>query len=207
LPVKIWLFAIVTEFKEGSKPLSLSNARPKPPLTQLGNLFYDRNRKLARFDMGRTDGMMQIGEVAKKTGVSLRTIRYYEELNLISPMSRSRGGFRLYDRDIPSRIRLILSLQELELSLKEIKTLMALKDDDKTRGEVAKTLLSRLKNHCAEAEKKRAIYQSIIRDFDEGMKILNDCQDCTRSHKEPHCGKHKVFEAEDLLPSIIRSLF
>jgi DNA-binding transcriptional MerR regulator len=176
-------------------------------LTQLENLFYDENRKLARFDVGRANGLMHIGEVAKKTGVSLRTIRYYEELDLITPMSRSRGGFRLYGRGIPTRIRLIQSLQELELSLKEIKTLMALKDDNKTRGEVAKTLLSRLKNHCAEAEKKRAIYRSIIRDFDEGMRILSECQDCTRPCTEPHCGKHKVFEAEDLLPSVIRSLF
>ena len=157
--------------------------------------------------MGHTDGLMKIGEVAKKTGVSLRTIRYYEELRLITPMSRSRGGFRLYDEAILSRIGLIQSLQELELRLKEIKSLMALRNKNKTRGEVAKSLLSRLKDHCVEAEKKRAIYQSIIHDFDEGIRILNECQDCNKPSNEPHCGKHEVFRSEDLLPSVVRSLF
>lgn len=150
---------------------------------------------------------MQIGEVARKAGVSLRTVRYYEEINLISPSGRSKGGFRLYDEKALSRIRLIQSLQQLELSLKEIRNLLALRNNKKTRGEVAKKLLSRLKSHSAEAERRRTIYQTIVRDFDEGMKILNECLDCTRPCDAPHCGKHKVFESDDLLPLIIRSLF
>lgn len=150
---------------------------------------------------------MKIGDVSKKTGVSLRTIRYYEELRLINPMSRSKGGFRLYDGEVLSRIHLIQSLQELKLSLKEIKTLMALKDENKTRGELAKNLLSRLKDHCTEAERKQSIYQEIVQDFDEGIRILNECQECTKPPNEPHCGKHKVFLSENLLPIVLRSLF
>ena len=157
--------------------------------------------------MSNKYGLMKIGEVAKKTGVSLRTIRYYEELRLITPLSRSKGGFRLYDGEALSRVNLIQSLQKLELSLREIMTLMALKDESKTRGEVARNLLVRIKDHCAKAEKKRTIFQAIIQDFDEGIKILAECQDCTRMPSEPHCGKHKVFLSESLLPIIIRSLF
>jgi DNA-binding transcriptional MerR regulator len=150
---------------------------------------------------------MKIGEVAKETGASLRTVRYYEELRLITPTSRSKGGFRLYTERTLSRIRLIQSLQELDLSLKQIKGLMALGGAKKTKGELAKQLLSRLRNHCAAAEKKRATYHSIIRDFDEGIRILTECQDCIKASKAPHCGKHKIFASGDLLPSIIRSLF
>ncbi len=150
---------------------------------------------------------MKIGEVAKKTGVSLRTIRYYEELSLITPVSRSRGGFRLYDEEARIRVNLIQSLQKLELSLKEIRTLMAMKDKGKTKGEIATRLLAELKSHHALAEKKRAIYQAIVRDFDEGIRILNECQDCKQMTDQPHCGKHKEFLAEHLLPMVIRSLF
>ena len=43
----------------------------------------------------------QIGEVAERTGLSLRTIRYYEEVGLLSPSGRTAGGFRLYaDSDV-----------------------------------------------------------------------------------------------------------
>jgi len=157
----------------------------------------------------RTDKnpLMKIGEVAKKTGVSLRTIRYYEELGLITPTDRSKGGFRLYGGDALSRIHIIQSLQELELSLKAIKALTTLKDKNRTKGELARNLLSRLKCHCAEAERRRAIYQAIFRDFDEGIRILAECQECTKTPYEPHCGKHEVFLSEDLLPTILRSLF
>lgn len=157
--------------------------------------------------MGNRHGLMKIGEVAKKTNVSLRTVRYYEELKLIHPTTRSRGGFRLYDREILSTIHVIQSLQELELSLKEIKALMALKRQKKTRGDVARNLLSRLKKQSAEAKKRRTIYQAIVQDFDEGMRILAQCQECTRRPNDPHCGRHKEFLERDLLPMIIRSLF
>ena len=150
---------------------------------------------------------MKIGEVAKRTGVSLRTIRYYEELRLISPRSRSQGGFRLYDEDALARIRFIQALQELELSLKDIKSLLALKDDHKTRGALARTLLAELVSHCAKAEAKRSIYQTIVKDFDEGIRILNECRECTRPCHEPHCGKHEVFRSEKSLPIVLRSLF
>jgi len=157
--------------------------------------------------VGNTQGLMKIGEVARKTGVSLRTIRYYEELGLINPAMRSPGGFRLYDGTALSRINLIQSLQELEMSLKEIKVLMALKRKSKTRGEVAKKLLVRLQKQSAEAERRRAVYQTILRDFHEGMRILSQCQECTRKPDQPHCGKHKEFLSEDLLPTVVRSLF
>jgi DNA-binding transcriptional MerR regulator len=170
-------------------------------------VFYDENQKLVRSSVSTSNGLLKIGEVANKTGVSLRTIRYYEELSLINPIGRSSGGFRLYDDKTLSQIRLIQYLQELELSLKEIKNLLASKEKGRTRGQLAKDLLSRLRNHCAEAERKRAVYQDIIRDFDEGMKILSECRDCLKAPDEPHCGKHEIFNHNELLPAIIRSLF
>ncbi|NIQ40167.1 MAG: MerR family transcriptional regulator [Proteobacteria bacterium] len=157
--------------------------------------------------MVKKDTLMKIGEVAKKTGVSMRTIRYYEELKMIAPTSRSKGGFRLYDREATDRVHLILSLQTLDLSLKEIKTLLSLRDKKKTRGEVAKILLSKLTTQFVEAERKKAIYQAIVQDFDEGIRILMDCQECKSKTNMPHCGKHKIFRSADLLPRIIRSLF
>ena len=67
---------------------------------------------------------MQIGEVAHQTGLSLRTIRYYEEMGLVIPSARSTGGFRLYtDADI-ARLQLIKRMKPLEFSLEETKDLL-----------------------------------------------------------------------------------
>jgi len=72
--------------------------------------------------------MHQIGEVADAVGLSLRTIRYYEEAGLVTPSGRSAGGFRLYtDVDI-DRLSLIKNLKPLDLSLEEMRDLLTTRD-------------------------------------------------------------------------------
>jgi DNA-binding transcriptional MerR regulator len=71
---------------------------------------------------------MQIGEVAEKTGLSLRTIRYYEEVGLVTPSARSAGGFRLYSEADLSRLLLVRRMKPLDFSLEEMKDLLAARD-------------------------------------------------------------------------------
>ncbi|CAM3102942.1 MerR family transcriptional regulator [Stackebrandtia soli] len=72
--------------------------------------------------------LMQIGEVAERTCLSLRTIRYYEEVGLVVPSGRSRGGFRLYTEANVRRLWLIRRLKPLELSLDQIRDLLTTLD-------------------------------------------------------------------------------
>ena len=66
----------------------------------------------------------QIGEVAEQTGLSLRTIRYYEEVGLVTPSARSAGGFRLYSETDVARLRLIRRMKPLDFSLEEMKDVL-----------------------------------------------------------------------------------
>jgi DNA-binding transcriptional MerR regulator len=68
--------------------------------------------------------MHQIGEVAEQVGLSLRTIRHYEELGLAPPSGRSAGGFRLYTSDDIERLRLVKELKPLGFSLEETRSLL-----------------------------------------------------------------------------------
>ena len=70
----------------------------------------------------------QIGEVAETVGLSLRTIRYYEEVGIVVPSGRSGGGFRLYTDDDVDRLRLVKSFKPLEFSLDEMRDLLDLRD-------------------------------------------------------------------------------
>lgn len=63
---------------------------------------------------------MQIGEVAERTGLSLRTIRYYGEVGLVTPSSRTEGGFRLYTEDDVARLELVKAMKPLGYSLEEM---------------------------------------------------------------------------------------
>jgi DNA-binding transcriptional MerR regulator len=72
--------------------------------------------------------MHQIGEVADAVGLSLRTIRYYEETGLVPPSGRSAGGFRLYtDADI-ERLRLVKHMKPLDLTIDEMRDLLSTRD-------------------------------------------------------------------------------
>jgi DNA-binding transcriptional MerR regulator len=71
---------------------------------------------------------MQIGEVANRTGLSLRTIRYYEEMGLVVPSARTSGGFRLYTDNDVARLQLIKRMKPLDFSLEETKDLLVTLD-------------------------------------------------------------------------------
>jgi len=71
---------------------------------------------------------MQIGEVAEQTGLSLRTIRYYEEVGLVTPSARTSGGFRLYSETDVARLRLIRRMKPLEFTLEEMRRVLDVLD-------------------------------------------------------------------------------
>jgi DNA-binding transcriptional MerR regulator len=71
---------------------------------------------------------MQIGEVAEQTGLSLRTIRYYEEVGLVTPSARTSGGFRLYSETDLARLRLVRRMKPLEFSLEEMRRVLGVLD-------------------------------------------------------------------------------
>jgi MerR family transcriptional regulator, copper efflux regulator len=64
---------------------------------------------------------MRIGELSERSGRTVRTLHFYEELGLLSPAGRTKGGFRLYDEHALLRIQWISRLQDLGFSLPEIK--------------------------------------------------------------------------------------
>lgn len=71
-----------------------------------------------------TDAHVHIGEVVSRTGLSHRTIRYYEEMGLITPSARTQGGFRLYDETDIDRLLLIKPMKPLGFSVEEMRQLL-----------------------------------------------------------------------------------
>jgi DNA-binding transcriptional MerR regulator len=89
----------------------------------------------------------QIGEVAERVDLSLRTVRYYEEMGLITPEKRSDGGFRLYTEENIERLLLIKQMKPLGFPVQEMHdildardTLRTLDPDDPKRQQAAREL-------------------------------------------------------------------
>ena len=73
---------------------------------------------------------MQIGHIAKQTGLSVDAIRFYERSKLLAAPTRSQGGFRLYSFDDLAALQFIRSLQTLGFSLNEIREFVSLRTND-----------------------------------------------------------------------------
>ncbi|MFJ3983736.1 MerR family transcriptional regulator [Streptomyces fungicidicus] len=93
---------------------------------------------------------MQIGEVAARTELSLRTIRHYEETGLVIPSARSRGGFRLYTEADVARLMVIRRMKPLGFSLDEMRSLLEATDrldsGDELSPEERASLLERMRD-------------------------------------------------------------
>ena len=75
-------------------------------------------------------GLRRIGEVAEETGLTTRTIRYYEEVGLLEPAAHVTGANRRYDQEDIERLRLIKRLREVVgLSLAEVKTFLEMESE------------------------------------------------------------------------------
>jgi DNA-binding transcriptional MerR regulator len=98
---------------------------------------------------------LQIGEVAERTGVTQRTLRFYEEKGLLRPATRMEGGFRLYSEDDVKRVEKIRRLQDLlGISLAEIKDMVEAEA-------VLRELRAQYRPEAALPEKRRQLEKAI----------------------------------------------
>lgn len=113
-----------------------------------------------------TDQFVQIGELAKKLGITTRTIRYYEEIGLMGPPERLGGGTRTYSREDVLRLKFILKLKELGITLKEMQELAENFDiNQQTFGKITPKLLEILDAHISKVDQKIANLASLRKEI------------------------------------------
>ncbi len=91
--------------------------------------------------------LLKIGEFAELAETNLRTLRYYEEIGLLAPDSRSAGGFRYYRKEAVKRVKLIRELQDLGLPLDRIRNLLSHREPAATRAHWLEKINTALADH------------------------------------------------------------
>ena len=97
-------------------------------------------------------GLSRVGEVAERLEVSPRTVKYYEEIGLVEPEERSKGGFRLYGEREMERLERILKMKGMGYSLAAIRELLAVRDTAQEADKV--TVLRTAAQHLRERERE-----------------------------------------------------
>ncbi len=109
--------------------------------------------------------LMKIGELAKQTGSQIETIRYYEREGLLAAPARSDGNYRLYGTAHVERLQFIRHCRSLDMSLDEIRTLLAFKDAPEDSCNVVNDLLDQHIQHVAGRIKELQVLQKQLKDL------------------------------------------
>lgn len=120
---------------------------------------------------------MNISEIAQKTGLTAKSIRYYEEIGLIPPPTRTKTGYREFSEQDGHRLRFIQRARGLGFPVEECRRLLSLYDDrDRASADVKKLALSRVD----EIDRKIAELQDMRR-------LLSDLAEQCQGDDRPDC--------------------
>ena len=112
------------------------------------------------------------GDLARATGNTVRTIRFYESEGLLAPADVSGGGHRRYDGEDLERLELITDLRELGLSLAEIRSILKLRSGCETAAEFALRLEQVLVAHLEQAQRRLERLRRVKREMLEALSAI-----------------------------------
>ena len=146
---------------------------------------------------GKEDSQfLTIGALAKLCDVTVRTLRYYEEMDLIGPVKRSTGKYRLYNHHSLKRVNAILALQVLNFSLDEILKVLGpySKSRNYTKEEQIAQTRESLSRQKVFIDDKIAQLNNLNLDIESRLGLLNKvCQPCLNAHPHENCAEHCSF--------------
>ena len=143
---------------------------------------------------------MRIGDLAKRAGTTMRTIRYYEERGLIEPARRTKGGFRLYQEEELRKLHLIKSLQVLDIPLAQVKAFFDERHPGRTAAEIAPALQGVLRQHLQEMDRRIAQYRAMQDSARETIEILDTCRRCPHEPGPGVCRQCPMLTARASIP-------
>lgn len=132
---------------------------------------------------------MKIGELAKLTGCSVQTIRYYEKENLLASKRRSEGNFRLYDQSAVEQLMFIKHCRSLDFALSEVRQLIELNQSPGTHCDGVNKMI----DHHIEQVEQRMTELKRLRQY---LTLLRDS--CSTNRTVDECGILKNLSAKQL---------
>lgn len=117
---------------------------------------------------------MHIGELAERTGLSLRTIRHYDDVGVLKASGRTEGGFRIYTQDDLTRLLLIRRMKPLGFTLEEMTELLSVIDQLQSGepGSDSSEVRSALSRFIDQTVERRELLQGQVKMADEFLELL-----------------------------------
>ena len=150
---------------------------------------------------------LKIGDFARLAGTNLRTLRYYEELGLIAPASRSTGGFRYYRPTDVNRVRMIRDLQDLGLHLDRIRELLGDQLELVDRREYMCRIRAALQEHDRLLGERMTLLEQQRKRVAEALAQVEMCEQCHYTPTAENNRCEPCLRTGDQLPEHLSALF
>lgn len=148
---------------------------------------------------------MKVGELARKTGKTVRALRLYEEMGLLSP-ARSEGNFRLYGPDEVARVYWIAKLQALGFSLPQIQGLLHTVESSSTGPDAMHSLREMFRGRLDDTRAQVEKLLQLERDLAESLAYLEGCRACSHDHEVTGCVECDGVHADQQAPSLVAGI-
>jgi DNA-binding transcriptional MerR regulator len=132
---------------------------------------------------------LQVGDLAKAAGKTVRAIHHYEELGLLRPDARSKGRFRLYDEGAVARVRWIGKLHDLGMSLLEIQKVLEAWENAEVPARAMADVRTVYRNRLEETRAQIARLRALEQELEASINYLDTCDSCAPQPPalaEPH---------------------
>lgn len=141
---------------------------------------------------GALQRWLTTGEMARLSGTTLRTVRFYESEGLITSRVREDGSHRKFPERELAKLQLISDLRDAGLSLQEIKELIALKAGCPNAAKAADDMTANLCERADELQRRICTLQRVHAELSSFLQMLRVCRTCTHPEFPKRCGECEV---------------
>jgi DNA-binding transcriptional MerR regulator len=146
---------------------------------------------------------MRVGDLARRTGKTVRALHLYEELGLLSPANRSSGGYRLYNGTSELRVRWIDKLQQMGFSLTDIRQIVADVDQSQSAPDAMTRVKALFREKLAEAREQIRKLQELEAELDASLGYLETCDSCDTAELLSACSVCARHDCDHKTPDLV----
>jgi len=155
---------------------------------------------------GDDDKLIQVGDIAKLSGKTVRAIHHYEELGLLQPHARSKGRYRLYDAGAVARVRWINKMHDLGLSLPQIQEIVRAWESASSAPSAMAHIRSIYQKKLEETRAQIEHLKALERELHASIRYLDTCDTCDPAEIVQACSSCHVHEKDQAQPELVAGI-
>lgn len=156
---------------------------------------------------GSSENLLQVGDLARAAGKTVRAIHHYEEVGLLKPHARSKGRYRLYDQAAVTRVRWIGKMHDLGLSLAQIQEVVATWESAPSAPEAMASIRAMYLQKLQETRAQISNLMSLERELLASIDYLDTCDTCDPDELVAACTSCHVRERPREEPELVAGIY